>query len=429
MNQNSKRIYYLDRIKILLCLLVIGLHTSIAYGGAGSWYYNEDVNSPIMSILFTIYDAVCQSFFMGLFFFISAYFTVPSYNKKGCRHFLKDRFIRLFIPLCIFYFILNPTTVYFLEKIAHRKQISYFQYMYDSIINLDNLGFGPLWLCIFYFILNPTTVYFLEKIAHRKQISYFQYMYDSIINLDNLGFGPLWFVEALIIFSIGYVLYRKIVRRKITGSESLKKIDFPGKKCVYAFMIILGIVSFAVRLVFKTGVEVMGMQLGYFPQYIALFALGTIAYENNWLHKITDKISSYYFKVSIIGFGLLILVLAIFMISGNSSLDKFAGGISLQAIIYALWEPFMCVGISVKLITVFRKKYDVTSDLWTGLSLDTYPVYVIHAPVNVFLECMLITAPLNPVIKFIIVYSGTCVICFALSHFILRRVPILRKIS
>lgn len=382
MNQNSKRIYYLDRIKILLCLLVIGLHTSIAYGGAGSWYYNEDVNSPIMSILFTIYDAVCQSFFMGLFFFISAYFTVPSYNKKGCRNFLKDRFIRLFIPLCIFYFILNPTTVYF-----------------------------------------------LEKIAHRKQISYFQYMYDSIINLDNLGFGPLWFVEALIIFSIGYVLYRKIVRRKITGSESLKKIDFPGKKCVYAFMIILGIVSFAVRLVFKTGVEVMGMQLGYFPQYIALFALGTIAYENNWLHKITDKISSYYFKVSIIGFGLLILVLAIFMISGNSSLDKFAGGISLQAIIYALWEPFMCVGISVKLITVFRKKYDVTSDLWTGLSLDTYPVYVIHAPVNVFLECMLITAPLNPVIKFIIVYCGTCVICFALSHFILRRVPILRKIS
>lgn len=382
MNQNSKRIYYLDRIKILLCLLVIGLHTTIAYGGLGSWYYNEEVHNVFMNSVFTIYDAVCQSFFMGLFFFISAYFTVPSYNKKGCRHFLKDRAVRLLIPLCIFYFILNPTTVYF-----------------------------------------------LEKIAHRKQISYFQYMYDSIINLDNLGFGPLWFVEALIIFSIGYVLYRKIIGRKITGSESLKKIDFPGKKCVYAFMIILGIVSFAVRLVFKTGVEVMGMQLGYFPQYIALFALGTIAYENNWLHKITDKISSYYFKVSIIGFGLLILVLAIFMISGNSNLDKFAGGISLQAIIYALWEPFMCVGVSVKLITVFRKRYDVPSDLWTGLSLDTYPVYVIHAPVNVFLECMLITAPLNPVIKFIIVYSGTCVICFALSHFILRRVPILRKIS
>ena len=381
MNQNSKRIYYLDRIKILLCLLVIGLHTTIAYGGSGTWFYIEEVHNTLINVVFTIYDAVCQSFFMGLFFFISAYFTVPSYNKKGCRHFLKDRAVRLFIPLCIFYFILHPTTDYFVER--------------------------------------------MQK---GKSITYFQYMYDSIINLDNLGFGPLWFVEALIIFSIGYVLYRNIVPRKITESESLKNIDFPGKKCVYAFMIILGIVSFAVRLVFPAGVEVMGMKLGYFPQYIALFALGTIAYENNWLHKITDKISSYYFKASIIGFGVLILVLAMFMISGSSSVDAFMGGMGFQALVYALWEPFMCVGISLKLITVFRKRYDVPSDLWTGLSLDTYPVYVIHAPVNVFLECMFITAPLNPVIKFIIVYCGTCVICFALSHFILRRVPILRKI-
>lgn len=382
MNQNSKRIYYLDRIKILLCLLVIGLHTSIAYGGAGSWYYNEDVNSPIMSILFTIYDAVCQSFFMGLFFFISAYFTVPSYNKKGCRNFLKDRFIRLFIPLCIFYFILNPTTEYF-----------------------------------------------VDKALQGKQSSYFQYLFNSIINFEHIGFGPLWFVEALILFSIGYVLYREFVRGKADKAKSLVKFDFPNKKTVFAFMIILGLAAFVVRLAYPAGKELLGMKLGYFPQYIALFALGTIAYENDWLYKITDKISTFYFKAAIICFFILIGILASFMIFGDGNLDAFMGGMSIQALLYALWEPFMCVGISLKLITVFRKRYDVPSDLWTGLSLDTYPVYVIHAPVNVFLECMLITAPLNPVIKFIIVYCGTCVICFALSHFILRRVPILRKIS
>lgn len=381
MQQNKKRIYYLDRIKILLCLLVIGLHTTIAYGGSGSWFYIEEVHDTVINVVFTIYDAVCQSFFMGLFFFISAYFTVPSYNKKGCRHFLKDRAVRLFIPLCIFYFIFHPTTDYF-----------------------------------------------VEKMSLKNSISYFQYIYDSIINFDNLGFGPLWFVEALIIFSIGYVIYRKIVRREAAESESLKIIDFPGKKAVYAFMIILGLVTFIVRLAFPAGVEVIGMKLGYFPQYIALYALGAISYENHWLDKITDKMSSYYFKVSIICFTLLIVVLAVFMISGNSNVDGFMGGMSFQALVYALWEPFMCVGISLKLITVFRKKHDTPSDLWTGLSLDTYPVYVIHAPVNVFLECMLITSALSPVIKFIIVYLATCVICFALSHFILRRLPVLRKI-
>jgi len=389
MNANSKRIYYLDRIKILLCLLVIGLHTTIAYGGSGSWFYVEEVHNTLINVTFTIYDTVCQSFFMGLFFFISAYFTVPSYNKKGCRKFLKDRFIRLFIPLCIFYFVLHPTTDYFIEKMS--------------------LG---------------------------KPISYFQYMYNSIVYLDNLGFGPLWFVEALIIFSIGYVLYRKIIRGKTDNlqknengkSQVIEIIDFPGKKSIFTFMVILGVITFIVRLVCPAGEELLGMKLGYFPQYIALFALGTIAYENHWLYKLTDKISSFYFKVAIFCFFLLIVILMLSMILSDGNLNAFMGGISIQALIYALWEPFMCVGISLKLISIFKKKNYKSSDLWTNLSLDTYPVYVIHAPVNVFLECMLITAPLNPIIKFILVFIATCVICFAVSHFILRKLPVLRKI-
>lgn len=381
MNQKSKRIYYLDRIKILLCLLVIGLHTNIAYGGAGSWYYNEEVNSPITNILFTIYNAVCQSFFMGLFFFISAYFTVPSYNKKGCKNFLKDRFVRLFIPLCIFYFILNPTTEYF-----------------------------------------------VDKAVRGNQSSYFQYLLASIINFRHIGFGPLWFVEALILFSIGYVLYREFVCGKGDKAKNFAKLDFPNKKTVFIFMIILGLAAFVVRLAYPAGEEWLGMKLGYFPQYIALFALGTIAYENDWLDKITDKISSFYFRVAILCFFILICILALFMIFGDGNLDAFMGGMSIQALLYALWEPFMCVGISLKLITVFRKKYDTPSDFWTGISLDTYPVYVIHAPINVFLECILKTSSLNPLIKFIIVFSGTCVICFVVSHFVIRRLPLLRKV-
>lgn len=381
MNQKSKRIYYLDRIKILLCLLVIGLHTTIAYGGTGDWFFKEEVHDDLINAVFTIYDAVCQSFFMGLFFFISAYFTVPSYNKKGCRHFLKDRAVRLFIPVGIFYFILHPTTNFIVEKMSLKKSISYFEFMYDSIIN-----------------------------GH------------------NLGFGPLWFVFALIIFSIAYVLYRRISPNGTIQTEGSKKLNFPGKKAIFAFIIILGIISFAVRLVFPASVEIIGLKLGYFPQYIALFALGTIFYENNWLDEITDKISSLYFRASMICFVLLIIVLAIFMVFGDGNVDRFMGGMNLQAFVYALWEPFMCVGISFKLITVFRKKYDAPSDLWTGLSLDTYPVYVIHAPINVLIGCSLIGYAINPAVKCLVVYIATCVICFALSHFILRRVPVLRKI-
>lgn len=372
----KKRIYYLDKIRILLCLLVIGQHVTIAYGGSGTWYYIEEVHNMVINSIFTIYNAVCQSFFMGLFFFISAYFTVPSYNKKGCKDFLKDRAVRLFVPLCIFYFI----------------------------------------LC-------PTTKYFVEKMYLKKSVSYCDYLINSILTMTNTGVGPLWFVEALILFSCAYVLYRKMRNNKI-----IKKIDFPERKCIFAFMIILGLVTFIVRIFFPSGQEFLGMKLGYFPQYIALFALGSIAYENKWLEQITEKTSSFYFRTAIGCFVLLIAVIGIAIIYGDTDFDKYLGGVSFKAFLYAMWEPFMCVGISLKLITYFRKKHDVPSKVWTGLALDTYPVFVIHAPISVFLECLLIGYGLNPFIKFIGVYIITCIICFAASHFVLRRVVLLRKI-
>lgn len=372
----TKRIYYLDRIKILLCLLVIGQHTSIVYGGAGTWYYIEGVKNLFVNVIFTIYNAVCQSFFMGLFFFISAYFTVPSYNKKGCRKFIKDRALRLIIPLALFYFILNPTTNYI-----------------------------------------------VDVMTKNNTITYFSYMYKSISTLTHVGFGPLWFVEALVIFSFAYVLYRKIIKK-----IEFNHIKFPNKKNIFAFILILGFISFFVRIIFSSGVEIFGMKLGYFPQYIALFILGIVTYENKWLDKITDKMSSFYFKVSVLCFILLIAVLGIVMLSGDADVNKFFGGMSFQSFIYAMWEPFMCVGISLKLITYFREKHDYASKFWTDIALDTYPVFVIHAPINVFLECILISSGLNPVIKCIGVFIMTCIICFSVSHFVLRRFALFKRI-
>jgi len=47
------------------------------------WYYAEK-NHPHRRIdTMTLFVATNQAFFMGFFFFISAYFTESSYHKKG----------------------------------------------------------------------------------------------------------------------------------------------------------------------------------------------------------------------------------------------------------------------------------------------------------------------------------------------------------
>ena len=45
---------------------------------------------------------------MSLLFLIAGYFSPQSLDCKGQRRFVRDRLIRLGLPLVVFYFVLNP---------------------------------------------------------------------------------------------------------------------------------------------------------------------------------------------------------------------------------------------------------------------------------------------------------------------------------
>src|SRR5210317_311854 len=99
MTQQKNRIYWLDNLKISLVCLVILHHIAIAYGGAGDLLFKEGATDAISPIILSIFTGINQSFFMSLFFFISAYFVVGSLARKGNVKYLKDRIIRLGIPI------------------------------------------------------------------------------------------------------------------------------------------------------------------------------------------------------------------------------------------------------------------------------------------------------------------------------------------
>ena len=97
---------------------------------------------------------------MGFFLLIAAYFVPGSYDRKGARPFLKDRLIRLGIPLLVYSWIISPLT----------------------------------WLVITYVTQGQLLPWAL--FPRRK--------FEGII-----GAGPLWFVEVLLIFTLVYVAWRK----------------------------------------------------------------------------------------------------------------------------------------------------------------------------------------------------------------------------
>ena len=106
--KSPTRLFFIDNLRILLTILVIMHHTMITYGALGSWYIRDPNTDEVTSSILTIFAVLDQGFFMALFFFISAYFVPGSYDRKGARKFLKDRLIRLGIPLILYVIILSP---------------------------------------------------------------------------------------------------------------------------------------------------------------------------------------------------------------------------------------------------------------------------------------------------------------------------------
>lgn len=103
-----QRLYFVDRLKLFLTLGVILVHACQPWAFASWW----PVPSPHKSDLLTRIVFAFTSFFMGLFFFFSAYFFRPSYDRRGALGFLGNRLLRFGVPLVIYLSAVVPCVMY-----------------------------------------------------------------------------------------------------------------------------------------------------------------------------------------------------------------------------------------------------------------------------------------------------------------------------
>ena len=76
----------------------------------------------------------------------------------------------------------------------------------------------------------------------------------------------------------------------------------------------MGVTAFVVRLAFPAGWDILGLQLGYFPLYIALFILGVRARANGWLPQIdAQRARRWFYHAAVIA----ILFLPVILIAGE----------------------------------------------------------------------------------------------------------------
>ncbi|MFM1654176.1 acyltransferase family protein [Brevibacillus sp. B_LB10_24] len=363
------RLYYIDRLRVLLTILVVFHHTSITYGGEGSWYYVEAVGGDLTATkaLLSLFTGVNQAFFMGFFFMISGYFTPGAYDRKGPARFLTDRFIRLGIPLFIYVAVIGPGLVY----------------------ALNFADTTPFWS-------------FYKK---------------WVLTFKLINFGPLWFAEALLYFAIIYVGYRWY-RKKSNAYTEIRKV--PSHTEILIAAVAVGIAAFIIRLVFPVGTEVLGLQIGYFSAYILLFAVGVIAYRNKWLEQLSARMARRWLWVTLA----VLPALPMGVLFGAGELN---GGVNLTAFIYALWEPFIAFGIIMGLLVWFRERFNRASRLSQWLSDHAFTVYIIHPPIVVGISLLMKEVESPAGLKFFIVGLLATISCFAVSALI-RIIPGTRRV-
>jgi glucan biosynthesis protein C len=376
---STSRLVYLDHLRAALVILVVLHHVAMVYGGIPPFYYLEpptgDTLAGLASLGFVLLN---QAWFMGAFFLLAGYFTPGSFDRRGPTSFLGGRLLRLGIPLLVFALVLNPLSV-------------------SSGFFLPG-ELGPL---------------------TRDTFSY----------IDSIGMGPMWFVAMLLIFSFGYVLWRGLAEGR--GLASTNHHLVPGYGKIAAFVVLLAVASYLMRMWIPIGRELAGFPtLSYFPQYLSLFAVGALAYRRNWLRSLPAT-WAWCGLASAVAASVILFPLAfsgdMFSLDLTAALGNAMGDGHWQSAVYALWDSVFAIGVCLHLVALLSALPRRNRPRVTRLAGHSYAVYIIHIPVVVFLAVAAQGVELGPLAKFGVISAIAVPLCFVIA-WLVRKIPLIAKV-
>lgn len=183
---------------------------------------------------------------------------------------------------------------------------------------------------------------------------------------------------------------------------------------------VTGAAAFALRLVWPVGINVWGLQLGYFASYIVLFGAGILAVNGHWLERLPKRQVRFWWYLTLLTLPTLPLAV---LLSGASPKSQS----SLLSVAYAFWEPFVAWGMILFLIRRFQMHFQTLAGLWRPLARRAYTIYIVHPPVLVAVALAWRDVPANALIKFAVTGTASCVLCYVLAGMLVR-LPGLRSI-
>jgi glucan biosynthesis protein C len=351
----STRMAFFDNLRVLMMIMVIVHHVGQAYGPIGAWW---PVQEPTRAKILAPFLMVNRSFGMSLFFMIAGYFTARSCDRSGPAGLVRSRFQRLGVPLLGFSLLMILLQVF--------------------VFGLLQTGeLGPTW------------------------------------PIDVIHF---WFVQQLLLYSLGYVLWRGL--RRGAAKRTVHPTNPPGYGAILAFAIGLALTTAIVKTWYDT--DEWLYLFGYIriapadlPRDLGLFLVGTVAYRNDWVTRFPARAGRVWLAVGLALAGLW-YVYALWLADVVVFSDPVWG------LLLPLWESLLCCGMCIGLTVVFRDRVNSQTPLAREMAQSTYAAYMLHVFVAVAFQSLALGLAVLPLFKFFLVSLVTVPVSFLLANLIRR---------
>lgn len=369
----SQRIYYLDNVRAAAMLLGVFLHSALAYAQPAQsvWLATDPSASvPLDASIWFIH-----LFRMGLFFLLSGYFAKLVIERKGLKHFLRNRCVRIVVPFVLFYpFLLAAMAVVIVFSLSY--------------------------------LVEPRGLMGLIAAAVKDGA--------GTQKREPLTTMHLWFLYYLIAFSAIGVLLRNVRWLKL---ENL----FRHSKWMLLWPLILIPGALAAGAPMPAP-ESFILQSWPFAFYGLYFVAGWQLFGRE---QFLDTLRPYVWHITAI---CMLLFVPYYILMPVLDLSTIVAGTSSQSFwirgVEACLTAYLSVLLTITALLLGQRYLASRNPLLSFVADSSYWVYLLHLPIVLFLQTLLVPVALPWWLKLMAVLLGTMIPCLATYVVFVRYTPL-----
>jgi glucans biosynthesis protein C len=365
----NERLYYMDWLRVFAVMLLIPYHTGMIFSEV-DFHIKNNITSPVITVINIFID----NWHMPLFFLLAGASTWFALEKRSPVVYVKERFMRLIIPLIFGIIIIIPPQTFYeeIQKSGYKgNYIDFYSHLFNAIFPQGNLAWNHLWFLFYLFIISMAVF--------------------PLILLWKSGTGASFTESCCKWLAKGRHIFILFIPLAII--QMTLKVAYPGPQ---------NIVSDWARILFM----------------LFIFIYGILFYIFSWYRESFDQNLGVAFVTGI-------TIFAIFIIMWL--LDyRFDFGYNLATLV------LLCIGSLstfcwlIVLLGLSQRTLNFSNRFLEYASEGVLAIYILHQTVVLILGYYIVKTEISVIVKYSLINIFSFVVVVAVYHTIVKRFAVLR---